>query len=374
MRPVIGWECNTFYTGTAAYNKGKAKMEKNVIFTITFMFVLAACGQSENTIPMTAIPTLTPSVTPTSIPTATPEPMSVLAELDGSIGPIYSISWSPEGNMIASTEYGQVNIWDAETKVKVATLEGHNSFVWGVAFSPNGELIASASVDGTVRIWDAHDFSEAMILENSGAFCLAWSPDGKQVAVGSTSGRITIWDLDTQEIVRTLSSGGFSVSNTWSPDGSLIAAGRLYGKIAVWDAESGKQIILISEYSNSRYDANGLAFSPDGTILASANQDGYTYLWNVENWELQSKKRQNSGWVRGIAWSPDGKLLASTGEDAKVRIWNVDSDQSWGLISISYLPIWSASWSPNGNQLAAGSGTYDDPETSGSLYLISVPR
>jgi WD40 repeat protein len=234
-------------------------------------------------------------------------------------------------------------------------------------------LIASASVDGTVRIWDANDYSEKFILENSGAFCLAWSPDSKQVVVGSTSGRITILDLETQEILRTLSSGGFTVSIAWSPDGSLIAAGRLDGIISVWEAESGNQITLISGYSNSRSDANGLAFSPDGTVLASANQDGYTYLWNVENWELQNKKRQNSGWVRGVAWSPDGQLLASTGEDAKVRIWDVATDQNRGMISVPPLPVWSASWSPNGNQLAIGNGAYDNPETSGTLYLISVP-
>ena len=346
-------------------------MGKYVIFAITFMLVFAACGQSENSTPM--IETPTPSITPTSIPTIKPEPMSVFAELEGGIGPIYSLSWSPKGNLIASAGYGQVNLWDAKAGTKLATLEGHNSFVWGVAFSPSGELIASASVDGTVRIWNANDFLEDFVLENSGAFCVTWSPDSKRVAVGSTSGRVIIWDLGTQEILRTLSSGGFSVSIAWSPDGNLIAAGRLDGKIPVWEVESGNQVTLISGYSKTRSDANGLAFSPDGTILASAHQDGYTYLWNVETWELQNKKRQNSGWVRGLTWSPDGQLLASAGEDAKVHIWNVDADQSRGVLTIPRLPIWSASWSPNGNQLAIGNGAYDNPETSGTLYLISVP-
>jgi len=357
--------------GIAANNKGKVEMGKYLIFAITFMLVFTACGQSENSTPM--IKTPTPSITPTSIPTTTPEPMSVIAELEGSAGPIYSLSWSPKGNVIASAGYGQVNLWDAEAEVKLATLEGHNSFVWGVAFSPSGELIASASVDGTVRIWNANDYLEDFVLENLGAFCVAWSPDSKQVAVGSTSGLIKIWNLETQEILRILNNEFFTVSIAWSPDGSLIAAGRLDGIISVWEAESGNRINLISGYSNSRSDANGLAFSPDGTLLASANQDGYTYLWNVENWELQNKRRQNAGWVRGVAWSPDGQLLASTGEDAKVRIRNVDADQDRGIISIPRLPIWSASWSPNSNRLAIGNGAYDNPETSGTLYLISVP-
>jgi len=349
---------------------------------LSFVFILVGCGPSETPIPL--IKTSTPSVVPptilptkTATPTATPESVVVTTseytELHGSVGPIYSLSWAPDANLIASAGFGQVNVWDVDSKEKVTTLEGHTSFVWGVSFSKDGRWLASASVDGTIRVWNASDYSELQVLNNAGAFCLAWSPDGKQIAVGSTSGRITVWDIESQEKLQSFKAGGFTVSVAWSPDGNTLAAGRLNGVIVVWDVESGEQIISISGYSNKRNDVNGLAFSPDGKYLASANQDGTTYLWDADTWEMRSKKDQSSSWLRGLAWSPDGKLLISTGEGAHVYLWNMETEESDILVSIYQLQKWSVAWSPHGDQIVVGSGAYDSRRTGGVLYLIDVP-
>ena len=362
---------------------------RTFLFTsLTIAFILASCRPNEtpillsetpspSTVPPTSLPTKTASPTPTPDPTLTPAPIAVVkdeyTELRGSIGPIYSLSWAPNGKIIASAGFGQVNVWDVDTKEKVATLEEHTSFVWGVSFSPNGEKFASASVDGTVRVWKASDYSEHSVLRNAGAFCLAWSPDSKKIAVGSTSGRITVWDIESQETLQTFQAGNLTVSVAWSPDNNFIAAGRLDGKIPVWDVGNGKQVTMISGYSHTRSDTNGLAFSPDGTVLASAHQDGYVYLWNVDTWELQDKMRHNSGWLRGLAWSPDGQFLASAGEDTHIRIWDLENNESSILVSIYGAPKWSVSWSPNGDWIAVGSGAYDDRKTGGVLYLIDIP-
>jgi WD40 repeat protein len=66
-----------------------------------------------------------------------------------------SVSFSPDGRLLAAGCDRAIYIWDISTGKCVKRLEGHSNVVSSVAFHPkDGSTLISASYDETIRFWN----------------------------------------------------------------------------------------------------------------------------------------------------------------------------------------------------------------------------
>ena len=150
---------------------------------------------------------------------------------------VTSMAISPDGNMLAWTENQVINLWDLERGESIASLSGHGSQVFAVAFPPDGSTLASASLDGTVKLWDVETREDGTTLGHPLAASVAISPGGATLASGSLDGTIRIWDLVTLQPLGSLTGHTAAVlSLAFSPDGSSLASASEDHTVKLWDA------------------------------------------------------------------------------------------------------------------------------------------
>lgn len=156
---------------------------------------------------------------------------------------VKAIAFSPDSQILASGSSDQtVKLWDVRTGECLHTLPGHTDPVHTLTFSPDGQTLAS-SYDRTVELWSVSTGeclrTEQGSTERIDALC--FRANGQLLVSGSNEQTVHLWDINTGESLHTLSGHTNQVwSVRFSPDGRTLVSGSHDQAIKLWDVETGE--------------------------------------------------------------------------------------------------------------------------------------
>lgn len=285
--------------------------------------------------------------------------------LSGHNGPVFSVTYSPDGQRLASTSGdGTVRVWDSHSGHELLKLNGHSGGGRVVAFSPDGRQLAAAGWNGSVKVWNTTDGQETIVRQRQSGESvrsLAISPDGTRLALAGIEGAVGVWDIvsSQEKIALQRHTGGDVRSVVFSPDGTRLASAGEFD-VKVRDAITGQESFTLHPGMPG---CNCLAFSHDGSRLAAVGDNQTVKVWDARNGEEVLSQNRKTGWIGtfiGVAWSHDGKRLVAVGDDQTVTEWDIASGQpvfEWKGIGGT---VYSVAVSPDRTRMATAGG-FGDP-------------
>ena len=283
--------------------------------------------------------------------------------LEGHFDDISNISFSPNGQLIASASRdGIVKLWHRNGKL-LKSWQAHSEWIWKVKFSPDGQLLASSSDDEKVKLWslekllNLEEESPLQILEHdSGITGISFSSNGQTLATASGypggNNAVKLWSVNSGKLIEVFPNHQKKVWDvSFSPDGKLIVSASIDETVKLWTVE-GKLIKTIKAHTDG---VISISFSPDGKFFLSASQDGTVKLWSRDG-KLVKAFDNYGDWVEEATFSPDGQSFATV-SGQEIKLWSRNG-QNWYLsetLADHTNTARSANFSPDGKTLISGS-------------------
>ena len=151
---------------------------------------------------------------------------------------INAVSFSPDGQLLASaSDDNTVKLWSREGTL-LTTLWGHSNWVLDVSFSPDSQMLASASYDNTVKLWSRKgELLKTLKGPSDSVARVRFSPSGKVLATTTWDNQIQLWRLD-DTLIKTLEGHKNRVTSiSWSNDGNALVSGSIDNTVMVWNLD-----------------------------------------------------------------------------------------------------------------------------------------
>lgn len=288
---------------------------------------------------------------------------------------VNAIAVNPQGNGFATASVDTtIRLYDAANIRTAQILYGHESKVQGAAYTGDGANLVTWSQDGTVRIWATENGRMLAVLRGhtSNVNTAVLLPGGDGLVTGSDDGGLRVWSRAEPAGAMVLRAFPMETSRrgktntlnsvTFSPDAKRLAAGSWNGKAALFDGATGA---VIAELPGDGAPVLSVAFANSGAFLATATghlegKHDRTYsvrIWDAESGAPRGEPLIHGSRLRTVAFSPDDSAVVAAAGDNRAVVWRLNDAAAQPLMlkGSHSAPVTSAAWSRDGKRIATSS-------------------
>ncbi|KAJ7142104.1 WD40-repeat-containing domain protein [Mycena crocata] len=198
--------------------------------------------------------------------------------------------------------------------VPARTLMGHRRAITSTAIVARGRNILSASLDGTVRLWDVSSGDKIHVLAaGGGSYSPVMSmslgdraftalptsspsaPDPREVDTGDKllfcalqNKTFEAFDLGTRAPVYTSSPGAAPLTSiAYVPEHSLLATGSAAGVVEVFDTRALG--VPVASFTRGEAGVADLRFAGDGKTLVVSTDDGLPFVARIADPQVEAE-------------------------------------------------------------------------------------
>lgn len=275
----------------------------------------------------------------------------------GHDGPLRSVAWSPDGQLIASASSGNnaLIMRDAATgqpKWLVPASEGGE--VNQVLFTHSSDKLIIATTQGTITVRNTKTGKLLQtVLQNAQPIASFSLSSNNQLLGISEGNRLHMFDLaNTRPVWTKTNQSGNLLAVSFHPIEPLVASGDANGFIKLWRTTNGEITKTISTHHRV---IRSLAFSPDGKTLASSGDDTLIQLWDSKTGSPRQTLTGHTGGIWKVVFNRDNTTLISASEDSSLRVWNTSAAKVLLTLRGHHAGVNDTALHPSGHQLVSGS-------------------
>ncbi|KRX10889.1 WD40-repeat-containing domain [Pseudocohnilembus persalinus] len=244
-------------------------------------------------------------------------------ELMGSVKSI-SVSQNQQESLCA-TDKGFIYRIRNQDMAKVLHCENHVDSITFLAY-PEGvsDKFASASVDGTIRLWDIQQdylVTTRCMQNNAGPpLCMVYNDeiilsgwqDGKIRLFSTESGKL-IWQIDNAH------KGGVT-SICMAKNLKFFVSGGQEGEVRVWEMKSREMVSHLKEHTSK---VTKVRLTKDEMHIISASKDRALLVWDLKLEKRVSAHIQRMGGINSFDVVSGSNIVVTTGQDQKITFWDL---------------------------------------------------